>query len=287
MFHEYSNLLVLAPHADDEVIGALGTLYDFRGAITIAFLTDGAPAARWRPPGLDRSEYRRMRRDEARQVWVARPPLVGAALPVVGLWPSVALRQRTPAGAQSVSKLPRQACWPQAHLRFALIPDQQLALRLEAAAHWLDQIVAATRPDAVLTPAFEGGHPDHDAANVLASVLREKGQLPVWEYALYTAHAGVIRRQEFPGEPQWTMRLHARAAVSKRAAFALYCSQAQTLADFSCEQEAVRPLPPHDYRRPALPEPSVYELWGWPWSAQDVARQFSDFLARRVAACRC
>ncbi len=38
---------------------------------------------------------------------VARPPLAGAALPVVGLWPSVAPRQRTPAGAQGVSKLPR------------------------------------------------------------------------------------------------------------------------------------------------------------------------------------
>ncbi|MGH9480784.1 MAG: HAD family hydrolase [Terriglobales bacterium] len=40
---------------------------------------------------------------------VARPPLAGAALPLVGLWPGVAPRQRTPAGAQGVSKLPRKA----------------------------------------------------------------------------------------------------------------------------------------------------------------------------------
>ncbi|MGH9480818.1 MAG: PadR family transcriptional regulator [Terriglobales bacterium] len=40
---------------------------------------------------------------------VARPHLAGAALPLVGLWPGVAPRQRTPAGAQGVSKLPREA----------------------------------------------------------------------------------------------------------------------------------------------------------------------------------
>lgn len=247
MFHEYSNLLVLAPHADDEVIGALGTLCAFRGAITIAFLTDGAPPARWRPPGLDRTRYRRTRREEAGRVW--------------------------------------QALRPQARLHFAPFPDQQLAFCLDAAATWLAPIVAAAGPDGMLTPAFEGGHPDHDATNLLASVMRARAQLAVWEYALYTARAGVIRRQEFPGEPQWTKRLHAGAAACKRVAFALYRSQASTLADFSCGQEALRPLPRHDYSRPPISEPVVYELWGWPWKARDIARQFSDFLARRTATC--
>ncbi len=40
---------------------------------------------------------------------VARPPLTRDALPLVGLWPSFGPRQKTPAGAQGVSKLPRQA----------------------------------------------------------------------------------------------------------------------------------------------------------------------------------
>lgn len=247
MFHEYSNLLVLAPHADDEVIGALGALCAYRGALTIAFLTDGAPPARWRPPGLDRTRYRRTRREEAEGVW--------------------------------------QTLRPQARLRFAPFPDQQLAFCLEAAAAWLDPIAAAASADAILAPAFEGGHPDHDAANVLAGAMRAKIQLPVWEYALYTARAGIICRQEFPGEAQWTRRLPAGPAASKRAAFALYHSQERTLADFSCEQEALRPLARHDYSRPAIPEPAVYERWGWPWRAQDMARQFSDFLARREARC--
>ena len=38
---------------------------------------------------------------------VAWPPLAGAALPLVGLWPGVARRQRTPALAHGVSELPR------------------------------------------------------------------------------------------------------------------------------------------------------------------------------------
>lgn len=247
MFHEYSNLLVLAPHADDEVIGALGTLCAFRGAITIALLTDGAPPARWRPQGFDRTRYRQARREEAERVW--------------------------------------QALRPQTRLHFAPFPDQQLAFCLDAAAAWLDQIAAVTGPNVIFAPAFEGGHPDHDAANVLASALRGNRPLPVWEYALYTARAGVIHRQEFPGEPQWTRHLPAGQEASKRAAFALYHSQQRTLADFSCDQEALRPLPRHDYSRPALPEPAVYELWGWPWRARDMARQFNDFLAHRTALC--
>ncbi len=40
---------------------------------------------------------------------VARPPLSGAALPLVGLWPCFDPRQRTPAGAQGVPQLPRCA----------------------------------------------------------------------------------------------------------------------------------------------------------------------------------
>jgi outer membrane protein assembly factor BamA len=43
---------------------------------------------------------------------VARPPRSGAALPLVGRWPGFGPRQRTPAGAQGVSQLPRQAAAP-------------------------------------------------------------------------------------------------------------------------------------------------------------------------------
>ncbi len=52
-----------------------------------------------------RAAGRQIARDYA---GVARPPLSGAALPLVGLWSSFDPRQRTPAGAEGVSQLPRR-----------------------------------------------------------------------------------------------------------------------------------------------------------------------------------
>ncbi|MGH9481938.1 MAG: trehalose-phosphatase [Terriglobales bacterium] len=62
---------------------------------------------------------------------VARPPFVGAALPLVGLWPSVDPRQPTPAGAQGVSELPRRARARDPRVRQALAATaERLRLRL-------------------------------------------------------------------------------------------------------------------------------------------------------------
>lgn len=244
---EYSNVLVLAAHADDETIGAFGYLYGRRGALTLAFLTDGAPHARWRPSGFSRREYRSIRRAEARAVW--------------------------------------HEVDPGARLWFAPFADQQLAFRLQEAATWLRPLADELRPDLILAPAFEGGHPDHDAANLLACALGRELHTAVSEYALYTAHQGQICRQQFPAEPQWRRRLRPAAAAAKRAALNGYGSQARTLADVSAEHEALRPLPRHDYGRPALSERAVYELWGWPWSAVDMARQFAAYVNGSVTAC--
>jgi LmbE family N-acetylglucosaminyl deacetylase len=41
----------------------------------------------------------------------------------------------------------------------------------------------------VIAPAWEGGHPDHDAACMLAHALAaQSGGVPVWEFAAYRAH---------------------------------------------------------------------------------------------------
>lgn len=235
-------LLVLAAHPDDEVIGVLGSLYPCPGTVAVAFLTDGAPARRWRPSDCrDRAAYRRLRRREAAAVWTTFAP--------------------------------------NAQLHFASVPDQQLSFHLHEAAAWLTSVIAALRPGLLLAPAYEGGHPDHDAANVLAAYCARRAAIPAWEYALYTAQAGTIMRQCFPGQPGWTRRLNLPAAAAKRHAMSLYASQAATLAAFSPACEAWRPLPRHDYRRPALAGPAVYELWGWPWRARLLARHYAEFTA--------
>ncbi|MGH9482844.1 MAG: hypothetical protein ACRD1L_12220, partial [Terriglobales bacterium] len=58
-----------------------------------------------------------------------------------------------------------------------------------------------------------------------------------------------------------------------------------TLQSLASEHEAVRPLPLHDYGWPARTEPCVYERWGWPIRADQVAASFRAYLGSRRTAC--
>ncbi|MGH9486294.1 MAG: PIG-L deacetylase family protein [Terriglobales bacterium] len=241
--------MLIAAHPDDEAIGAMGYTLATGAAARIVFLTDGAPAARFRPPQFTvRRQYRRLRKAEARLAWRG---------------------------------------FAHVRLGFAPFPDQALALHLDAAAAWLERQIAPAMPELVLAPAFEGGHPDHDAANVLAAVIARPLGIPVWEYALYTARDGAILRQCFPDAPQWTRQLSPALALAKQRALGAYVSQRGTLAAFDCAREALRPLPAYDYSRPPGRGPTVYEMWGWPWRAAGLARRFAAFLASRQMQCAC
>lgn len=226
-------VLVLAAHPDDEVLGAGAWLSEHSGPLAIAFLTDGAPRrAQFRPDGIACGAYRRLRRQEAQQLWRARP---------------------------------------RCSLHFCAIADQALAFHLGHARLWLAALCRRLRPHGLLAPAFEGGHPDHDAVNFLASRMG----IPTWEYALYSQASGCRVRNDFPGQPQWRRDISESARAWKTAAFDAYASQRATLAEFDPGCEALRPLPRHDYSRPALNEPAVYEIWGWPWTARQIAARLA------------
>ena len=91
---------------------------------------------------------------------VARPPLAGAALPAEGLWPGVARRQRAPALAHGVSKLPRNAAairaetvaeaWRAGDPLATAVLDETAALL----ARWLGAMVTLLEPEVII---FGGG----------------------------------------------------------------------------------------------------------------------------------
>lgn len=54
------------------------------------------------------------------------------------------------------------------------IPDGRLLDRLDVVAHAIKQLAEARRIDTVYTPAWEGGHPDHDCLCAVATVLSEE-----------------------------------------------------------------------------------------------------------------
>ena len=67
------------------------------------------------------------------------------------------------------------------------VPDNDLASHLPSVFAWLNAECAGAK--AIFAPAYEGGHPDHDAACLLGYALAARaGGVPLLEFAAYRAH---------------------------------------------------------------------------------------------------
>ena len=116
---------------------------------------------------------------------------------------------------------------------------------------------AAAEASEVWVPAWEGAHQDHDVANWLATRL----DCPVLEFAEYS-FAGGVRSNEFAGGGD-AFALTPEEAEWKRGLLALYASEAGNLRHIRVAQEALRPLPRHDYTRPPHQGPLFYQRFQW------------------------
>lgn len=239
--------LVLAAHPDDEVI-ACGALMQRMQRAVVVFATDGAPRNQdfWKQYG-SRQAYAAVRRQEARD-----------ALITVGAWP-VFLADRVDGG----------------------IADQELFLRLAPAILALEKVIGRLGPDCILAPAYEGGHPDHDAACFMASVAGRHAAIPVWETPLYHAKAdGTRALQTFAqstGKEQ-ELRAEEETLRKKLEMLRVYTSQGLALNDFRPDWEIFRPMADYDFVCPPLPWKLNYEHWEWPMSGYQVAAAFAAYL---------
>jgi LmbE family N-acetylglucosaminyl deacetylase len=74
----------------------------------------------------------------------------------------------------------------------ARVPDLALASRSETAwamlENWLES--QGIHPDRLYAPAYEGGHPDHDAAHVITALVAAKREILdcFWHFPLYNAY---------------------------------------------------------------------------------------------------
>lgn len=142
------DLVVLAPHPDDETLGCGGTIHKARLAgarVTIVFLTDGSRS----DSGLaEPAELRRLRRAEG----------IAAA---------------------------RQLGVIEDDLRFFDHADGRLSDSVSAATQQLSDLLAEQRPGALLAPCAWDGPADHVAAAQIAARAGAAAGLPVHGYAIW------------------------------------------------------------------------------------------------------
>jgi LmbE family N-acetylglucosaminyl deacetylase len=238
--------LVLVAHPDDETGGCAALLQHVCEPIVV-YATDGAPTDEffWRRWG-SREAYGRVRRSEAERALAA-------------------------IGVRAVHFLEDHALAP---ARFA---DQQLHQALPAAVLAVITLVEQHRPDAILVPAYEGGHPDHDACSFIGFVVGRLMSLPIWEMPLYHRSTdGELICQSFRARngTEIELKLSASELTSRGRLISHYSSQADLGRFITSDVEYFRPQPRYDYSKPPHEGMVNYEVWEWPVSAVDLCRSF-------------
>jgi LmbE family N-acetylglucosaminyl deacetylase len=254
--------MVLAAHPDDEVIGASSLLSRFPNSIVV-FLTDGAtrdPHFWTGGPYASREDYARTRRIEAEQ-----------ALAVAGM-------------------SCEQILWLGGVDQEAILEVRSLAERFEA-------ILAEHSLDAIITHPYEGGHPDHDAAALIARVAVSAtcDHAPdLFEMTSYHARSGMCVTGEFLDNPTsradrsfvldhslLELLLEEEEQQRKRQMFAAYSSQRLVLENFPTEREQFRPAPEYDFTKPPHNNDKLwYECMQWPMTGARWRELAADAMER-------
>lgn len=239
--------LIIVAHPDDETITCGGLLQRMKDPCVV-FATDGAPEDRyfWDRFG-SRERYTAVREEEAK-----------AALASVGV--------------DQFEFLSKQSEIP--------LIDQLLYRALPAAFAALSRMVERSRPECLLTLAYEGGHPDHDSVSFLGAQLGRAFGLPVWEAPLYHRNPeGEGVYQSFVEEQGEVVEHAVNGAElqAKESMLACYKSQFDSLPSFNVALERFRPQAQYDYSRRPHQGKLNYEIWRWPMTPGDVSGAFVSF----------
>ena len=243
-------VVVVAAHPDDETIGLGAQLRRLDDALLV-HVTDGAPR-----DGHDAAVYgfATLADYEA-----ARRRELAAAL--------------TKGGAD--------------HLRTLSlgIVDQEAMHHLPSLARQLRERFLQERPQAVVTHAYEGGHPDHDAAAfAVQAACRLMAEPPaILEMALYHRREGRLVSGEFlpstAQEPRTVIELNEEEIERKQRMIDCFTTQRWLLMQLDCAVERLRIPPGYNFRTAPHPGELHYETLGWGITGPDWRRKAAAALA--------
>jgi LmbE family N-acetylglucosaminyl deacetylase len=240
---------VVVAHPDDETIGAGSILPCLRNA-TFIHTTDGAPRdlIDARENGfLSRSEYASARRNEFARM------LVAAGIPTA---------RRIQLGAV----------------------DQEMSKNLGPLSILLSRFLADIKPEFVLTHAYEGGHPDHDATafivHAAVRLMEELEPITIVEMTGYHNGPNGIETGKFLGNASNAVSrtLTAPERKLKKKLLDCYVTQQKTLSLFSIADECFRVAPQYDFTTPPHEGTLYYEQFPWGMTADRFRKLAEDAL---------
>lgn len=242
------HVAVLAAHPDDETIGA-SALMACVNEPTIIYLTDGAPkdTALWSSFRGSREEYVAQRRAEAER-----------ALSHVGV--------------------------PGSQIKWLGGVDQEAIFRARELSRELADILIAQKIEVLVTHSYEGGHPDHDTAALVAGLAIEAAaeDCLVCEMTSYHARAGRCETGTFlnaDAATEFVFELTSQEQERKRRMMEEYTSQRLVLENFPVTREPLRLAHTYDFSRPPHEGRLWYEIMGWPMKGM----QWRELAARAVS----
>jgi N-acetylglucosamine malate deacetylase 2 len=218
-------LLLVVAHPDDDVLGVGSRLPHLRGA-RIVYVTDGAPR--------DMADASRLGFACREAYAAARVREAEAALALLGV------------GPERVSRLG--------------LADQEVAYGMGALSDRCVDLIQELNPLAVLTHAYEGGHPDHDAVALAVHLAcRRRTRLglaapQVIEFAGYhdPDGSGRIATHSFLPAPVPGVAVCLKPAerARKRRALACFRTQRRMLRLFRADREQFRAAPSYRFTAP-------------------------------------
>ena len=190
-----NSILVVIPHPDDEVIGLYTYLKDMHRNnvhIHILYVTDGAPCESQRTypiHGYDSmNAYSQARRDESMNICRS----IGSNVTPI----------------------------------YASFVDSELINHVHEVYTYLLNVITALKPDHMLFPLLQGGHPDHDVLSILSYRINEYIDIPTSYYGLYALVSDEVVFNGLDNDPKNLARkLSAQECVKKYEALAMYKSQ--------------------------------------------------------------